>query len=115
MKAFCRSVVSSFEEEFLRDPLEKKLVMAYMHFACVGFPGCIGCLEEQWGNCSIGLQRNYVWQGGVLILRLKGVVDHIPRLCHLAFELPSVLHDLNNPFVSDYFGRLLSRDFPLLL
>ena len=45
MKEFCRSVVSCFEGEFLRDPTEDELLMIERHFSRVGLPGCIGCVE----------------------------------------------------------------------
>ena len=117
MKEFYRSVVSCFEGEFLRDPIEDDLLMIERQFARGGLPGCIGCVDcagWQWGNCLKGLQGKMIGKEEFPTLRIEVVADLNLLIWYLAFGLPGVMNDLNILSVSDYFGRILSGDFPTI-
>ena len=78
MKEVCRSVVSCFEAEFLREPTAQELKDIEKQLSRVGFPGCIGCVDcagWKWGNCPKGLQGIMVGKEGVTTLRMEVISD----------------------------------------
>jgi Plant transposon protein len=59
---FCRAVVEEVESEWLRLPTVSEIEEIERHYAKLGFPGCIGCVDcasWEWDACPVGWQEAY--------------------------------------------------------
>jgi hypothetical protein len=59
---FCRAVRKKFEPDQLRRPNKDELREIEQHYASLGFPGCIGCVDVAswtWDKCPVGWQGQY--------------------------------------------------------
>jgi hypothetical protein len=65
---FCRAVRKKFEPDYLRRPNKDELREIEQHYASLGFPGCIGCVDVAswtWDNCPVGWQGNTQAKGKI--------------------------------------------------
>jgi Plant transposon protein len=59
---FCRAVREKFEPDYLRRPNKDELREIEQHYASLGFPCCIGCVDVSswtWDKCPVAWQVQY--------------------------------------------------------
>ena len=85
---FCRAVRKKFEPDYLRRPNKDELRDIEQHYASLGFPGCIGCVDVAswtWDKCPVGWQGQYTGKEKKPCNRLEIVCDDFLRIWHVNF------------------------------
>lgn len=109
---FCKAIVVSSEEEWLRLPTEKKPVELERHYEKLGFPGCIGCLDcasWEWKNCPVALQRQHKGKEKKSCFRMQVVCDNFLRIWNVMLGTPGAKNDVNIMHQSTLFNAIRTR------
>lgn len=115
LEEFSEAVIKGLKSQYLRDPTFEEIIRIEKQFASAGFPGCLGCVDCAgwvWKNCPVALQGIMTGKGGKPESRMEVICDLDLRIWSFQFGLPGAFNDLNILEVSDYFGRVLSGNFP---
>jgi Plant transposon protein len=111
----CSAVRKRFETEWLRRPNADELAAIEQHYATLGFPGCIGCVDVAswtWKNCPVGWQGQHIGKDKRPCNRLEVVCDDFLRIWHCNFGAPGARNDINIYNQSRYFNDIRSGSWP---
>jgi hypothetical protein len=112
---FCQAVVGEFETEYLRLPTVDEIAEIEGHYAKLGFPGCIGCLDcasWEWDACPVGWQGDYKGKDKKPVCRMEVVADDYLRIYHCMFGVPGSKNDLNILNQSTLFNEVRVGKWP---
>jgi len=115
MKRFCEAVVHCFKDKLLRRPTNADICCIEQHYARLGLPGCIGCVdcsEWLWDKCPVGLQGQYIGKEGKPALRLEVVWDDQLWVRHLKFGIPGAQNDVSITNQSKLFNDIRTGKWP---
>jgi Plant transposon protein len=112
---FCRAVVKEFESEWLRLPTVSEIEEIERHYAKLGFPGCIGCVDcasWEWDACPVGWQGADKGKDKKPVCRMEVVIDDFLRIYHCMFGAPGAKNDLNILNQSTIFNEVCLGNWP---
>jgi hypothetical protein len=112
---YCRAVRKKFEQEYLRRPNKDELREIEQHYASLGFPGCIGCVDVaswMWDRCPVGWQGQYTGKDRKPCNRLEVVCDDFLRIWHVNFGAPGSRNDINIYNQSKFFTDVRVGKWP---
>jgi hypothetical protein len=108
VKEFASTVISVFEEDYLRPPNQAEFNRILMENEARGFPGMIGsidCMHWEWGACPVGWQGQFTGRKGRPTVVLEAVATKDLRIWHAFFGMPGSYNDLNildrSPVIDD--------------
>jgi Plant transposon protein len=111
----CAGIRKRFEGEWLRRPNAEEISIIERHYATLGFPGCIGCVDVaswNWDNCPVGWQGQYSGKDKKPCNRLEVVCDDFLRIWHCNFGAPGARNDINIYNQSLFFNDIRSGKWP---
>jgi len=98
VKVFVKTVISVYQEEYLRPPRQHEIEEMMTSNAARGFPGMIGsidCMHWEWANCPSGWHGVYKGHKGKPTMILEAVASEDLRIWHAFFGLPGSHNDIN--------------------
>jgi hypothetical protein len=112
---FCRAVRKKFEPDYLRRPNKDELREIEQHYASLGFPGCIGCVDVAswtWDKCPVAWQGQYTGKEKKPCNRLEIVCDDFLRIWHVNFGSPGSRNDISIYHQSRLFNDIRVGKWP---
>jgi hypothetical protein len=98
VKEFASTIISEFEEDYLRPPNQAELNRILAENEARGFPGMIGsidCMHWEWGSCPVSWQGQYIGRKGRPTVVLEAIATKDLRVWHAFFGMPGSSNDLN--------------------
>lgn len=115
VKGFCREVVRTFGQEYMREPNEADLMRIMGINAARGFPGCIGsidCQHWEWKNCPIAWAGQFKGKEKKPTVVLEAICDGELWIWHAHFGCPGSLNDINVLDTSKTLRKIIAGVFP---
>lgn len=115
LKRLTRAIVNCFESTWLRYPTEDEVTQIEVHYAKLGFPGCIGavdCASWDWDRCPVALQGQYKGMNKKPNCRMEVVSDDKLRIWHLMFGAPRAKNDKSILNQSSLFNAIRNGQWP---
>jgi Plant transposon protein len=112
---FCAAVRRRFQAEWLGRPNAEELAVIEQHYATLGFPGCIGCVDVAswtWDKCPVGWQGQHTGKEKKPCNRLEIVCDDFLRIWHCSFGAPGARNDINIYQQSEFFNDIRCGTWP---
>nr|XP_051211539.1 uncharacterized protein LOC127329031 [Lolium perenne] len=109
MYRFCRAVIGTFGEEYLRQPNAADTARLLSINASRGFPGMLGsidCMHWEWKNCPFGWQGAYSGHSEGCTVILEAVASQDTWIWHSFFGMAGSHNDINVLQRSPVFDRL---------
>nr|XP_051222105.1 uncharacterized protein LOC127340385 [Lolium perenne] len=115
MYRFCRAVIGSFGEHYLRQPNAEDTARLLSINASRGFPGMLGsidCMHWEWKNCPFGWQGAHIGHSEGCIVILEAVASQDTWIWHSFFGMAGSHNDINVLQRSPVFDRLAYGQSP---
>ncbi|XP_056864037.1 uncharacterized protein LOC108850278 [Raphanus sativus] len=109
MKRFCRAIVSSFSEWYLRSPTPEDVSRLLSIGQQRGFPGMLGsldCMHWKWKNCPTAWTGQFAGRSGSPTIILEAVADYDLWIWDAFFGMPGSNNDINVLNSSNLFSKL---------
>ena len=115
VKVFVKTVISVYQEEYLRPPRQHEIEEMMRSNAARGFPGMIGSIDYmhwEWANCPSGWHGVYKGHKGNPTMILEAIASEDLRIWHAFFGLPGSHNDINVLHRSPVFDDLANGNAP---
>ncbi|XP_071683210.1 uncharacterized protein [Lolium perenne] len=115
MYRFCRAVIGSFGEQYLRQPNAEDTARLLSINASRGFPGMLGSIDYmhwEWKNCPFGWQGAYSGHSEGCRVILEAVASQDTWIWHSFFGMAGSHNDINVLQRSPVFDRLAYGQSP---
>ena len=112
---FCKVVMSTFGDEYLRSPTHDDIARVLSQSAKRGFPGMLGsidCSKWEWKNCPTAYHGQYKGKEKVPTVTLEAICDQSLWIWHAFFGLPGCLNDVNVVEASPLTQKIARGEYP---
>ena len=112
---FCRAIISSFSERYLRIPNHDDIARILRVNADRGFPGMLGsidCMHWEWRNCPTAWRGQFCGRNSRPTMILEAVAGYDLWIWHAFFGMPGTNNDLNVLHRSPVFDPLRNGTMP---
>ncbi|XP_024200177.1 uncharacterized protein LOC112203442 [Rosa chinensis] len=117
LSRFCGTIVTIYQERYLRAPTTEDLDMLLQRAERRGFPGMIGsldCMHWQWKNCPVGWQGSFRGKSKKPTIVLEAVAGPDTWIWHAFFGIPGAQNDLTVLGRSPLFDAVTAGQSPHL-
>ncbi|XP_051134171.1 uncharacterized protein LOC127253565 [Andrographis paniculata] len=112
---FCDTIITTFKEQYLRDPTNEKTTRLLAENGQRGFPGMIGsldCMHWQWDACPVAWRGQYNGRYGYLTLILEVASSQAFWIWHAFFGMPGTNNNVTVLDHSPLFNKYMDGTTP---
>ncbi|KAM5573625.1 hypothetical protein ABKV19_013256 [Rosa sericea] len=117
LSRFCHTIVTIYQERYLRAPTTEDLDKILQRAERRGFLGMIGsldCMHWQWKNCPVGWQGNFSGKSKKPTIVLEAVAGPDTWIWHAFFGIPGAQNDITVLGRSPLFDAVTADEAPEL-